>query len=237
MSIWDELPTHRLLVDVSLWSADLAALGTEVRRLEPYADMFHVDVTDAHFVPGLLFFPDLLAAVKPLTRTPFHVHLMVQEPLQLIGDFIDAGADVLTVHCESHDAAEAIECIRERGRTPGIAVGLDTSLNWAAAYLPQVDHVLMMGTKLGIKGVDLAPDAGQRVTAMRQMIHALGPSRRVRIGADGGLRRHTVPALRAAGADFITPGSLIFGSSSLADVFAWLWLLPGPKAQLPDQPD
>jgi ribulose-phosphate 3-epimerase len=226
MSIWNRLPTNRLLVDVSLWSADLAALGDAVRRLEPYADMLHVDVTDAHFVPGLLFFPDLLASLKPLTQTPFHVHLMVDEPVRLIGAFIDAGADVLTVHCESRQATAAIKQIRERGLTPGIAVSLDTSLDQVAGYLPQVDHVLMMGTPLGVKGVDLAPNACRRIREMRRTVPALGHAGRIRIGADGGLRRHTVPDLRAAGVDFITPGSLIFGSSSLADVFRWLWSLP-----------
>lgn len=215
-------------MDVSLWSANLAALGDEVQRLEPYADIWHIDVTDAHFVPGLLFFPDLLASVKSLTQTPFHVHLMVEEPLSLISDFINAGADVLTVHCENHQAAEAISCIREQGRTPGIAISLDVPLDDAIGYLPQVEHVLMMGTQLGVKGVDLAPNAAPRLADMRQMILALGLSSQVRIGADGGLRRHTVPTLRAAGADFITPGSLIFGSSTPADVFAWLWSLPGP---------
>jgi ribulose-phosphate 3-epimerase len=152
---------------------------------------------------------------------------MVDEPVRLIGAFIDAGADVLTVHCESRQATAAIKQIRERGLTPGIGVSLDTSLDQVAGYLPQVDHVLMMGTPLGVKGVDLAPNACRRIREMRRTVPALGHAGRIRIGADGGLRRHTVPDLRAAGADFITPGSLIFGSSSLADVFRWLWSLPG----------
>lgn len=228
MSVWDRLPAHRLLVDVSLWSADLTALGDEVRRLEPYADMLHVDVTDARFVPGLLFFPDLVAAVRPLTQTPIHVHLMVDDPLTLIDDFVDAGADALTVHCESPQAAEAIERIGLHGRAPGVAIGLDTSVGEAADFLPRVEHVLLMGTPLGVKGVNLDPTACQRVRTLRQQIHASGLSAHVRIVADGGLRRHTVPALRAAGVDLITPGSLIFGSPSLDEVFSWLWSLPGP---------
>lgn len=223
------MPSHRFLVDVSLWSADLTALGDEVRRLAPFADLFHVDVSDAHFVPGLLLFPDLLAALKPLTHIPFHVHLMVEQPLDLLDDFIQAGADVLTVHYENGPVvSEAIRRIHEQQRAAGLAVGLDVGPEAVAPYLVDVDLVLMMGTPLGIKGLDLAPSACPRIEEMRSILRDLGQSERVKIGADGGIRHHTVPALRAAGADLVVPGSLVFNSPSVQDVFDWLWSLPGP---------
>ena len=222
------MPGNRLLVDVSLWSADLTALGDEVKRLEPYADMIHIDVSDAHFVPGLLFFPDLLAALKRLTRTPFHVHLMVEEPLPLLDDFIQAGADMLTVHYENGDAVpEALRRIHDHQRAAGLAVGLDTEPEAVTRYLDQVELVLLMGTPLGIKGLELAPSACRRIEEMRGIIHGLGQEG-VMIGADGGIRRHTVPALRAAGADLMVPGSLVFGGPSLGEVFDWFRSLPEP---------
>ena len=90
----------RLYADVSVWSADLSCLGAEIQRVDAFVDGFHFDVCDAHFVPGLLFFPDLIAALRPLTGRPFHVHLMVENPLDLIDGFIQAGADRITVHCD-----------------------------------------------------------------------------------------------------------------------------------------
>lgn len=78
----------RLLLDVSLWSADLANLEPEIRRLEPFADSFHLDAADGHFVPSLLFFPDLIARLRELTRVPFHLHLMATRPLDLLDAFL-----------------------------------------------------------------------------------------------------------------------------------------------------
>ena len=100
MKSWANLPRDRLLADVSLWSADLANLQTEMARISTLADSFHLDVADAHFVRGLLFFPDMVRALRPHTDKPFHVHLMAENPLELIPDFIDAGADLITIHAE-----------------------------------------------------------------------------------------------------------------------------------------
>ena len=98
---WSQLPRDRLLVDVSLWSADLANLETAVRRLSPWADSFHLDAADGHFAPNLLFFPDLIRAIRPHTAVPFHVHLMAEHLSALAGEFFNAGADLLTVHVEN----------------------------------------------------------------------------------------------------------------------------------------
>ncbi|GAC1522196.1 MAG: ribulose-phosphate 3-epimerase [Chloroflexota bacterium] len=228
-SLWNQMPGDRLLVDVSLWSADLTALGDEVRRLEPFADMVHIDVSDAHFAPGLLFFPDLIAALTRLTGTPFHVHLMVERPLDLLDAVLEAGADMVTVDYKNGDAVpEVIRRVRHHERAVGLAVGLDVEPEAVRPYLDRVELVLMMGTPLGIKGVDLAPSACHRIEVMRRLLREAGQHERVKIGADGGLRRQTVPALRAAGADLVAPGSLIFGAPDLDEVFSWLWSLPEP---------
>lgn len=229
MTVWSALPRDRLLVDVSLWSADLAALGDEVRRIAPFTDVLHIDVCDAHLAPGLLFFPDLVAALRPLTSVPFHVHLMVENPIPLIDDFVAAGADALTVHHEiGGSVPDALERIRRHGRAAGLAIQLDSSTDAVIPYLGDVELVLMMGTRLGLKGQDLAPTACARIADMRRILHDNAALRRVVIEADGGLRRHTVPALRAAGADLISPGSLIFGTLDPSDVFHWLRTLPAP---------
>lgn len=229
MGIWDRVAADRLLADVSLWSADLAQLGVEMRRVEPVADLFHIDVADAHFVPGLLFFPDLVAALRPLTAKPLHVHLMADNPRPLIDAFVAAGADLLTIHVENGPLVpDALRQIKQHGRAAGLAVDLDTPPDALESYLGQIDLVLMMGTKLGIKGEDLDPTACDRIHAVRALLQQHGYHGAIKIGADGGIRAHTVLALRAAGADLIVPGSLVFNSPDLAATTAWLRSLPHP---------
>ncbi len=229
MTFWSAFAKQRLLADVSLWSADLAALGADMQCIAPYADLFHLDVGDAHFVPELLFFPDLVAALRPLTATPFHVHLMVDRPATLVDAFIKAGADLITVHVENGAQAwTTIEQIRAAGKATGLAIALDTPVDAVVPYLDHLDLVLVMGTQLGIKGQDLHPTACPRIEALRRLLQQHGKNEAIKIGADGGIRQHTVPRLRAAGADLVVPGSLVFGSDDLQATFAWLWKLPAP---------
>ena len=222
MSVWQDLPQTRLVADISLWSADLANLAAAIRRVEPLADSFHLDVSDGRFTPNLLFFPDLVRALRPYTRRPFHVHLMVQRPTALVADFVASGADAITVHAEAgeSEAEAAIEAIRRAGRSPGLALRLDTPVAAAQPYLDHIDALILLGTALGVKGRDAAPEACPRLAEAGSM---LGERRtRVRLIADGGIRSDTVPLLRRAGAGVIVPGSLVFQSPNLVETFAWL---------------
>ena len=221
-SAWQNLPRTRLLADVSLWSADLANLAAGIERVEPFADSFHLDVSDAHFAPSLLFFPDLIRALRPHTKRPLHIHLMVERPTIMIENLVASGADVITVHAEvgKSEATAAIEAILRAGRSAGLALRLDTPVAASEPYLDRVDSLLLLGTGLGVKGQDLAPDACDRLANAASL---LGDRRaRVRLIADGGIRSHTVPLLRRAGADVIVPGSLVFQSQNLVETFSWL---------------
>ena len=220
-----DVARSRLLADVSLWSADLANLAAEVRRLDPFADSFHIDVCDAHFAPGLLFFPDLVRALRPLTARPFHIHLMVERPADLVPDFLAAGADRITVHAEAgeRETESAIEAVRRSGRSAGLALRLETPVAAAQPYVEEIDSLLLLGTAPGIKGQDLALEAPDRIAAAASLLSGRRPQ--VRLMADGGIRPGTVPVLRRAGADAIVPGSLVFGSRNLAETFAWLHAL------------
>jgi ribulose-phosphate 3-epimerase len=223
---WRELPHTRLLADVSLWSADLANLAAEIARVEPFADSFHLDVSDAHFTPSLLFFPDLIRALRPLSNRPFHIHLMVERPTTLIEDFVASGADVITIHAEvgESEATAAIQAILGAGCSAGLALRRDTPVAASEPYLDRIDALLLLGTASGVKGQDLAPEACVRLASAASM---LGERRaRIRLIADGGIRSHTVPLLRHAGADVIVPGSLVFQSQNLVETFSWLHALP-----------
>lgn len=193
-----------------------------MERVEPFADSFHLDVSDAHFVPGLLFFPDLVRALRPLTKRPFHVHLMVERPTKLIEDFITAGVDAITIHEEvgKTEAGEAIQNILGAGCSAGLALRLDTPVVRCGPYLDRVDSLLLLGTAPGVKGQDLAPEACDRLASA---VSLLGERRaHVRLIADGGIRIQTAQGLRRAGADVVVPGSLVFQSQNLVETFSWL---------------
>ncbi|MGH3843386.1 MAG: ribulose-phosphate 3-epimerase [Pseudonocardiaceae bacterium] len=217
----DRLPRGRLAVDVSLWSAELGALGAEVTRLTPYADFFHIDASDTWFIPEPLFFPDLVAALRQHTPVPFHVHLMAQRAGDLVEAFARAGGDLITVHAEADDMGEALRRIRDCGKAAGLALTLDTAPETVAADLDTVDAVVMIGTPLGTKGSSMHPSAPGRIAAMRRVLAAGGRGDIV-VFADGGIRSDTVPALAAAGADVVVAGSLLMGSADPAVTSAWL---------------
>ena len=207
-----------LRLDVSLWSADLANLEAEIRRLEPYADSFHFDAADGHFVPALLFFPDLLARLRELTAKEFHVHLMATRPLDLVAAFVDAGADRVTLPLEvGKRARHALETLAERGRRAGISLDLETPVEAVRECLPLIDTLLVMGTEVGVKGKGVDPRVYERLTAAKRLA-----GERVCVAADGGIRRETVARLREAGADAIVPGSLVCQAEDLPGTVAWL---------------
>ncbi|CAO5174605.1 Ribulose-phosphate 3-epimerase 1 [Frankia sp. AiPs1] len=225
------LPDGRLLVDVSLWSADLACLGAEIERTAPVADLFHFDVGDSHFVPDLLFFPDLLAALRPLTTVPFHAHLMVHRPALLAALFAQAGADLITVHVETgDDVVPAFDTIRQHGKAAGLALTLDTPISAARPFLDAVDVVVLVGTPIGTRGTGLAPAALDRLRTLRGLLRETGRDRAVKILADGGIRQPTVGPLADAGADGVVAGSLLFGSADLPATIRWLHQHVPPRA-------
>jgi ribulose-phosphate 3-epimerase len=216
---WEAFPADRLLAEFSLWSADLLRLRDEIARAEPFADLFHIDVSDGHFTPRLLFFPDLTARVREATARPLHVHVMANRAVleAQIDHFADAGADLISVH-----DPKALDSIHERGKAAGLVLTPDVPTESVEPHLRRVDMITLLGTAPGVKGEGLLPEALPRLRRMRAMLDAGGLGGRVRIGADGGIRRDTVPQLRAAGADTVVMGSLAFGSDDLPATIGWL---------------
>jgi ribulose-phosphate 3-epimerase len=223
MNFWRQMPSSRLLVEVSLWSADFTHFAEEIRRIDAYADLYHIDVSDGHFVPGFLFFADLVTALRPLTRRPFHVHLMTTNPLDHVADFVSAGANLITVHAENGPLVPAaLEAARRAGAATGLALGLDILPETVEPYLDLVDLVLIMGTPMGVKGVKPSRYVFERVLQTKAMVRKAGLEEQVKVFVDGGIRENTVPNLRASGADGIIAGSLAFKSANLDETFNWL---------------
>ena len=216
----DALPRDRLLAEFSLWSADLGRLSDEIDRVDEHVDIYHVDVADGHFSPALLFFPDLVAACRKRTDKPVHVHLMVDDAILLeqAAQFADAGADLVSVHLENDNAEEALDLIAGRGLAGGLVLQLHTPVAGAEPYLDLVRMLTLLGTRIGIKGQGLDPEAEARLREAKALIGG----REVLLGADGGIREHTVPGLRAAGADTVVMGSLAFNDPDLPGRIAWV---------------
>jgi len=217
------LPTERLLAEFSMWSADLVRLADETARIEPFADILHVDVADGHFAPALLFFPDLVARIRTLTAKPIHVHLMVADGVLLsqIHQFAEAGADLISLHVENAAVADAaLDEIARLGLVAGLVLRVETPVTAAEPFLDRVGMLTLLGTAIGVKGQGLDPTATARLTEAQGLIRAAG--RPIILAADGGIRDTTVPLLRAAGAQTVVMGSLAFGAPDLSARIAWL---------------
>lgn len=219
----DALPRDRLVGEFSLWSADLLRLGDELARIASHADILHVDVADGHFAPALLFFPDLLAAVRAASSLPLHVHLMVADAVLLaqIEQFAAAGADLVSFHAENAAVAgAALDLLDSRGVAAGLVLKVETPLDGVVRLLPRLRFLTLLGTSIGVKGQGLDASATTRLARAKGLITASG--RRIVLAADGGIREHTVPLLRAAGAESVVLGSLAFGAPDLGARMAWL---------------
>jgi ribulose-phosphate 3-epimerase len=216
------LPANRLLVEMSLWSADLANLEADTKRVDPVTDIFHIDVADGHFSPAFLFFPDLVARLRKVTAKPFHIHLMVQDAVLMdqVEQFVEAGADLISVHAENANAAAAVDAIRAKGVKAGIVLQLHSPVSAAAPFLPKIEMLTLLGTRIGVKGQGLDDTATARLAEARKLVADAG--HRIVVAADGGIREHTVPALRAAGAETIVMGSLAFGAADLGKRIDWV---------------
>jgi ribulose-phosphate 3-epimerase len=209
-----------LKCSTSLWSANLANLAAEIKRVEPYSERFHLDVADGHYVNSLLFFPDLVKALRPHTTRPFEVHLMMTEPLQWLEPFAEAGADSFIFCLDTlRDPAAAIQATQALGKQLGISLRIEESPELLEPYWAALDTVTIIGTALGIKGASMHESIPDKIRQARKMIADRGL--KTEIEADGGIRRNTVPLLHQAGADFIVPGSLMFGEDPPA-MRAWL---------------
>jgi len=219
---FDALPTDRLIAEFSLWSADLVRLADDLSRIAPHADILHVDVADGHFAPALLYFPDLVAQVRKVSSTPIHVHLMCADAILLsqIDQFAGAGAHLISIHAENANAAEALARIRSHGLRAGVVLKVSTPVATAQPLIGHIDMLTLLGTAIGVKGQGLDPAACDRLGQARQMV--AGAGRRIIVAADGGIREHTVPDLRRAGAETVVLGSLAFGATDLAARMAWM---------------
>jgi ribulose-phosphate 3-epimerase len=208
----------------SILSANFAILGQEVQRVDRSgADWVHVDVMDGVFVPNISFGPTVIKHVRPHSRLPFDVHLMIVKPERYLKQFADAGADLITVHIEASDqVAESLGTIHVLGKGAGVSVNPETAFERAMPYLDKIELLLIMSVHPGFGGQSFIPDVVPKIREAMRLKEENGY--RYEIEVDGGINRHTAKVCIDAGATVLVAGNALFG---LADMGAELAIWKG----------
>lgn len=194
----------------SILSADFSRLGEQIRELDKAgAQYVHIDVMDGRFVPSISFGVPIIKSIRDYSERIFDVHLMIEEPERYIVDFVDAGADLITVHAESCVHLDrTIDSVKEKGILAGVALNPSTPLSVLDYLLPKVDMVLIMTVNPGYGGQKLIPYTVQKVRDLKEMVDKQGLKTDIEV--DGGVNLFNVEELMDAGANIIVAGSAIF---------------------------
>lgn len=197
-------------ISPSILSADFAKLGEEVRAVaEAGADYIHVDVMDGHYVPNLTIGPGVVKALRSHTDIPFDVHLMISPVDPFIDAFVDAGADIITVHPEAGPHLHrTIQAIKARGVRAGVSLNPGTPVSAVDNVMDDVDLILVMSVNPGFGGQSFIESQLDKIARLRERIDASG--RTIDLEVDGGITAETAPRAIAAGADVLVAGTATF---------------------------
>lgn len=204
----------------SILSADFANLANEIRDVEKGgADYIHVDVMDGHFVPNITIGPLIVEAIRPVTKLPLDVHLMIENPDQYIESFIKAGADIITVHQEACvHLHRTIMMIKEQGVKAGVVLNPATPVSLIEEILPELDMVLLMTVNPGFGGQRFIPSVLKKVEELSRLREALELDFEIEI--DGGVNIETAGLCTDAGADVLVAGSSVYNQEDRAAAIA-----------------
>ena len=213
----------KILVAPSILSADFAKLGEDIVDVERAgADWIHVDVMDGHFVPNISFGMPVIKKARPVTKLPFDVHLMIEDPDKYIEEFAKSGADIITVHQEACvHLHRTVQLIKKQGCLAGVALNPATPEDTLKYILPDIDMVLLMSVNPGFGGQSYIPQVTDKIKAVHKMCVKAGRPE-MHIEVDGGVDTKTYAQVVAAGADVLVAGSAVYGASDRAAVIRTL---------------
>lgn len=201
----------------SILSADFSKLGEEIKAVEAAgADYIHVDVMDGHFVPNITIGPLVVQSIRPVTKLPLDVHLMIENPDQYIEEFAKAGADIITVHVEAtRHLHRTIQLIKKQGVKAGVVINPATPVDSIKHIINDIDLVLLMTVNPGFGGQSFIEGVVPKIREVADLVKTHGLD--VEIEVDGGVNPETAPLCIEAGANVLVAGSAIYGKKDLKD--------------------
>lgn len=194
----------------SILSADFSKLGEDIKDLERYgADLVHIDIMDGMFVPNISFGIPIIKSIRNLTRLPFDVHLMIEEPARYIEDFVKAGADIITIHYEADRHIDrTINYIKSFGVKAGIALNPATPVENIKHLIPNLDMVLIMTVNPGFGGQKYIQYCSEKIKEVKELSNKFNKDLMIQV--DGGIGKDNIKAVVDCGANVIVAGSAAF---------------------------
>lgn len=202
----------------SILASDFSKLGEEIARVEKAgADLIHVDVMDGHFVPNITIGPPVVKCLRKTTKLPFDVHLMIENPDLYIDDFIDAGADIVSVHVEANPHIHrTLQSIKQRGVKAAVALNPSTPLETLRWLMADLDMVLLMTVNPGFGGQSFIEGMTEKVRELRKIANSMG--KKLDIEVDGGIDTENIYRITEAGANVIVAGSTVYKAPDTREI-------------------
>jgi ribulose-phosphate 3-epimerase len=226
--------TKPIVISPSILSANFSRLGEDVRAVdEAGADWIHVDVMDGRFVPNITIGPLIVEALRPVTKKPLDVHLMIVEPERYVADFAKAGADIISVHAEASSTTHlhrTLGQIKELGKMAGVVLNPGSSLDQIEYVLDLCDLVLIMSVNPGFGGQSFIPGVVPKIRQLRQMCDERGLDPWIEV--DGGLKGANAWQVIEAGANAIVAGSAVFNTPDYAEAIRSIRASKRPEPEL-----